>query len=381
MGHLIKRTGVVLLILVVIAAGAAWYLHQANGEPVAYRSAQVKRGDLVVTIAATGTVEPEEVVDVGAQVAGQIVSFGTDKNGKTIDYGSTVEKGTVLARIDDSLYAADALVATTSSQIPSLEAFARQAIYSLSILLGREPAALLEELSPEAAIPVGPPAAPVGVPADLLRRRPDIRRAEARIHAATAQIGVATADLFPKFALSGSAGFQSNQFSSWLDWVNRFWSFGPSADWQIFASGGILANIEVQKAFQEQTVIAYQQTVLTALQDVENALIASAKETRRHAALLQAVSANRRAVQYATELYTQGQVDFLNVLDAQRSLYVSEEALAQSVHDISIDLVALYKALGGGWEQEQPAQNPAGKSPDNLTELSFQDHTETSTIH
>jgi HlyD family secretion protein len=111
MGRLIKRTGLVFLILVVIAAGAAWYLHQANGEPVVYRTAQVRRGDLVVTIAATGTVEPEEVVDVGAQVAGQIVSFGTDKNGKTIDYGSTVEKGTVLARIDDSLYAADALEA------------------------------------------------------------------------------------------------------------------------------------------------------------------------------------------------------------------------------------------------------------------------------
>jgi HlyD family secretion protein len=108
MKSLMKRTGVVFLILVFIVAGAAWYLHQANGEPVAYRTAAVKRGDLVVTIAASGTVEPEEVIDVGAQVAGQIVSFGKDKNGKTIDYGSTVQEGTVLAQIDDSLYAADA---------------------------------------------------------------------------------------------------------------------------------------------------------------------------------------------------------------------------------------------------------------------------------
>lgn len=276
---------------------------------------------------------------------------------------------------------AEAQVATTSSQIPSLEAFARQAIYSLSILLGREPSALLEELTPTAAIPIGPPATPVGVPADLLRRRPDIRRAEAQIHAATAQIGVATADLFPKFALSGSVGYQSNEFSSWLDWVSRFWSFGPSANWQVFASGGILANIEQQKAIQEQTLIAYQQTVLTALQDVENALIASAKESQRHAALMQAVSANRKAVQYATELYTQGQVDFLNVLDAQRSLYVSEEALAQSVHDISIDLVALYKALGGGWDQELPTQTPAVKTAVNLSEISRQSLTETTIIH
>ncbi len=246
---------------------------------------------------------------------------------------------------------AEAQVATTSSQIPSLEAFARQAIYTLSILLGREPSALVGELTPALAIPAGPPPVPVGVPADLLRRRPDIRSAEAQVHTATALIGVATADLFPTFAISGSVGFRSNQFNSWVDWVNRFWSFGPSANWPVFKSGAIRANIELQKAVQEQLIIAFQQTVLTALQDVENALIASTKEGQRRAALTQAVGANRQAVQYATQLYTQGQVDFLNVLDAQRSLYVSEEALAQSTHDISTDLVALYKALGGGWEE------------------------------
>ena len=246
----------------------------------------------------------------------------------------------------------EAQVATTASQIPLLESFARQSIYSLSILLGREPSALLEELTPVADIPAAPPAAPVGVPADLLRRRPDIRRAEAQIHAATAQIGVATADLFPKFALSGSIGYQSNQFSLWVDWVNRFWSFGPTASWEIFASGAIRANIELQKAVQEQSLIAYQQTVLTALQDVENALVASTKEAQRREALAAAVDSNRKAVQYSLQLYTQGQIDFLNVLDSQRSLYVSQQALVQSTHDISTDLVALYKALGGGWTEE-----------------------------
>jgi len=246
---------------------------------------------------------------------------------------------------------ADAQVATTASLIPLLESSARQAIYSLGILLGREPAALLEELTPATAIPAAPPEVPAGLPADLLRRRPDIRRAEAQIHSATARIGVATADLFPKFALSGSVGYRSNQFSSWVDWVNRFWSLGPSASWQVFASGAVRSNIELQEALQEQTLFAYQQTVLTALQDVENALIASAKEADHRKALTEAVAANRQAVQLSTQLYTQGQIDFLNVLNAQRSLFVSKDALVQSTGSVSTILVALYKALGGGWNE------------------------------
>ncbi len=249
---------------------------------------------------------------------------------------------------------ADAQVASTASQIPLLESSARQAIYNLSVLLGREPSALLEELSPASIIPPTPPSVPVGVPSDLLRRRPDIRRAEAQIHAATARIGVATADLFPKLSMSASIGFQSDQSNTWMNWVNHLWSFGPSASWQVFDAGKIGANIELQKALREQSFITYQQTVLTALQDVENALIASAKEQEHRSALIEAVAANRKAVDLATQLYMQGQTDFLSVLDSQRSLYASEDSLVQSTRNLSTDLVSLYKALGGGWNSESP---------------------------
>jgi len=211
---------------------------------------------------------------------------------------------------------AEAEVATTAAQIPPLESAARQTIYNLGVLLGREPAALLQELSPELDIPVAPPAAPAGVPADLLRRRPDIRRAEAQIHAATARIGVATADLFPKFSIGGSAGFLSNAFGGWFDWISRFWSIGPSVGWSVFDSGRIRSNIELQKALEEQSLITYRQTVLTALQEVEKALIASQKEQEHRLALVTAVAANRRAVALSKQLYAEGQTDFLNVLQA-----------------------------------------------------------------
>jgi multidrug efflux system outer membrane protein len=246
---------------------------------------------------------------------------------------------------------ADALVGNTSSQIPILQTSAQQAIYNLSVLLGCEPGFLLEELSPISAIPVTSPAMPAELPSSLLRRRPDIRRAEAQIHAATARIGVATADLFPKFNLTGSAGYQSNSLNTLLKSENSFWSFEPFVDWQIFKAGSVRANIEVQNALEEQALLTYQKTVLMALQDVENALIAYSKEQQRHKALEDTVEANRKAVDLAIKLYSQGETDFLSVLDSQRSLYVSEDYLAQSTRNLSINLVSLYKALGGGWSE------------------------------
>lgn len=245
---------------------------------------------------------------------------------------------------------AEAQVATMTAQIPLLEASAQQTIYSLSVLLGREPAALLQELSPTSEIPAAPPSVPVGIPSDLLRRRPDIRRAEAEIHAATARIGVSTADLFPKFTIFGSVGFQASALSSLVGPVSRFWSFGPSVSWEVFDTGRIQANIELNKALQGQSAIMYRQTVLAALEEVENALIASAKEQEHRKALVDAVAANQKAVELAIKLYIEGQTDFLNVLQAQRSLYASEDSLVQSTRTVSTNLVALYKALGGGWD-------------------------------
>jgi NodT family efflux transporter outer membrane factor (OMF) lipoprotein len=254
---------------------------------------------------------------------------------------------------------ANAQVATTEAQIPILESSARAAIYNLGVLLGREPAALEQDLAKTGQIPPHPLEIPVGLPSDLLRRRPDIRRAEAQLHAATARIGVATADLFPKFSLTGSFGFSSNDLTKLGNLSSsKFWSFGPAVTWPIFAGGRIMYNIKVQDALTEQALLTYQKTVLTALKDVETALVAYAKEQQRRKSLTTAVVNNRKAVDLAMKLYVAGKTDFLNVLTAQLNLYTTENALVQSTSTVDTNLIALYKALGGGWEKNSlPPEN------------------------
>ena len=238
---------------------------------------------------------------------------------------------------------------TTAAQIPLLEATLKQTAYRLDLLLGAQPGSLWDELAPTAPIPALPPSAHVGLPAELLRRRPDIRSAERQLAAATAQIGVATADLYPKFFLAGVFGLQSVSASDWFTGGSRFWSIGPTISWPVFDAGRIRANIEIRNAQQEQALRLYEKSVLTALGDVESALVSYSKEQTRYRSLLDATASNRRAVQLANDLYTQGLVAFLNVLDAERNLYSSESDLAQSEANMASNLVALYKALGGGW--------------------------------
>jgi len=249
---------------------------------------------------------------------------------------------------------AEALLSTTESRVPQFESASKRAVHRLGVLLGVEPGALLQELSDPLALPVAPPEIPVGLPSELLRRRPDVRRAERQLAAATARVGVATADLFPRFFLTGNAGWQSLNASDLVSPQSRAFRFGPSIQWPVFDAGRIRANIRAQNARQEQALAQYEKTVLTSLEDVENSLVAYSKEqvTRNH--LAQAVDANRRAVEISNELYTKGLVDFLNVLVNQRNLFQLQEQLALSEQAVCTNLVALYKSLGGGWEDRLP---------------------------
>jgi NodT family efflux transporter outer membrane factor (OMF) lipoprotein len=251
----------------------------------------------------------------------------------------------------------EALVASTQSQIPSLQTQIEQAIHRLAVLLDEPTDRLEQELTPPGPLPAGPPAIPAGLPSELVQRRPDVRQAERQLAAATANIGVAVADLYPKFNLTGSLGLESLSLKTFADASSTFWSFSPAVSWKIFSSGQVQANIRVQDARQQEAFIQYRQTVIQSLADVEDALVAYNKEQVRLQSLQRSVEANRRAVSLARQLNTAGVVDFLNVLTSEQSLYLAEDQLAQSQQTVSTDLVALYKALGGGWElTDQVAQ-------------------------
>ncbi len=229
-------------------------------------------------------------------------------------------------------------------------------VNALGYLVGASPGSLLAELGPARAIPRPPGSVPVGLPSELAQRRPDIRRAEARLHAATASIGVAKADFYPRITLNGNFGFESLQLSSLGDWDHRQFAIGPAFSLPIFEGGRLRGRLELREAQQQEAAIDYQRTVLRAWQEVDDAMHDYAASQRRQERLGEAVAQNRRALQSAREQYRAGAVDFLSVLDSQRQLLDNQEQRVASDEAVSLTLVNLYKALGGGWS---PTSDPA----------------------
>lgn len=254
---------------------------------------------------------------------------------------------------------ASTVLATTRAEVPTLESSAQAATHRLEVLLGQQPGTLVAELNRRSSASAQPPLVPVGLPAELLLRRPDIRRAERQLAAATADIGVAKADLFPKFFLTGAAGFESISPGDWFTGSSKFWSVGPTVQWRIFDAGRIRANIKVQNARQEAALAGYEKTVLTAFEEVENGLVLYAKEQTRRARLQDAAVSSQKSLATVNRLYATGLTDFLHVLDAERSLYQAQDALVQSDRAISANLISLYKSLGGGWESFEASSKPA----------------------
>jgi NodT family efflux transporter outer membrane factor (OMF) lipoprotein len=297
----------------------------------------------------------------GVQLAAQIARDNVRIAQQSLQLTQQRATGGVTTDLDVANAAAQ--LSTTAAQIPPLEQQESELINAISLLLGQPPNALQAELIKDKPVPPVPPRVPVGLPSELARRRPDIRQAEAQLHAATADIGVAVANFYPSVTLSGSVGLQSLQPWQMFNIDARNYGVGPGVTIPIFQGGQLKATLELRKAQQREAAINYQKIVLSAWHDVDNALTAYRTEQARRDQLVRSVAQNQRALGLAQSRYQEGVADFLQVLTAQQNLLASQQSLAQSTTNVSANLVALYKALGGGWETQMPVAN------DNLSPL------------
>ena len=240
----------------------------------------------------------------------------------------------------------------TEAAIPPLYEGLQFALNRLAVLLALAPGALDEELEVPGHIPVPPDEVAVGIPLDLVRQRPDLRRAERLLASQTARIGVATADLYPSFSLSGAVTFDVGNIG---DTTGFGWNFLPGFRWNIFDPERVHNRVRVEEAVTEQAFLAYELTMLSALEDVENSMIAYALEQERRAHLIDAVDASSRAVELVRTQYLAGLTNFQNLLDSQRSLFQLQDQLAASEGVVVQNLIFLYRSLGGGWDPTLPA--------------------------
>lgn len=244
---------------------------------------------------------------------------------------------------------AQAQLSGTLGSIGPLEAAVARAIHRLSVLVGREPGALRAQLAPAQDLPPLPGVVPVGDPAGMLRRRPDIRVAERQLAGATARVGVAVADLFPRVTFTGSAGYVAASSGGLGDAGSDAYVLAPGISWAIFDLGHVQARIGAAKARNEGALLQYEKTVLQALEETENSLVTHARARDRLVHDEQAVKASNTAADLARVRYENGASDFLQVLDAERTLLETEDRLARSRTEAATSLIAVYKSLGGGW--------------------------------
>ncbi|MBB3609170.1 efflux transporter outer membrane subunit [Rhizobium sp. BK602] len=253
---------------------------------------------------------------------------------------------------------ADGQASSTEADIPSYQISYVEALHKLAVLLGKPPAALDERLKKTAPIPQPPLKVSTGIPATILTSRPDVRLAERQLAQYTAKIGVAEANRYPSISLTGSITSSATDIADLGRKSTIGWSFGPTVTIPIFQGGQLKAAVDVAKAERDQYYIAYQSVVLTAMQDVEDAIVSLTQEKLKNAKLAASAASYRRASALSRELNKAGATDFLDVLDAERSLYSAESSLIQSKASIATNYISLNKALGGGWDGEIDSSTP-----------------------
>lgn len=246
---------------------------------------------------------------------------------------------------------AQARLNATEAAIPALITAEKRANYRLCVLVGKRPGELDATLTAKTDAEVTPliAALPIGEASDLLRRRPDVQAAERRLAAQTAKVGVATADLFPRVRVSGFIGFLSGSASGFGNSASQAWSVAPTVSWPALDLGGAHQRLKAAQARNDASLAVYDQTVLRALEDLETALVAYRQQQAQLVSLTNQAAASRRAAELARIQYKEGGIDFLVLLDAERTLLAAEDSLTVAETGVNTNVVAIYKALGGGW--------------------------------
>jgi NodT family efflux transporter outer membrane factor (OMF) lipoprotein len=234
--------------------------------------------------------------------------------------------------------------------LPSLIAQVYRGIYAISVLTGELPETLAEEILPLKPLPKLQEKVAVGLRSDLLRRRPDVRRAERQLAGATANIGVAVASFFPTVTLLADGGFQSLKLSKLFQLPSKTWAVGGDINLPIFQGGQLMGNLKTNRAIASQAAFTYQQTVLNAVQDAESALVTYGEDLKTTQEFRKSVFRNRNIVKLTKQRYTKGLISLINLITIKRQFISTQESLLQSQTTALVDLIALYKALGGGWE-------------------------------
>jgi NodT family efflux transporter outer membrane factor (OMF) lipoprotein len=251
---------------------------------------------------------------------------------------------------DADVESARAQLSTLQSELPPYEQSIATARHAIAVLTGQTPEAMDADFGDSGELPAPPAVVPVGLPSTLARRRPDIRQSEAALHAATAQIGVSVASLFPDVSLTGTLGLRNLSTGYLFDWDSKFYTFGPTVSIPIFHGGALVSDVRLSRALAAEAALNYRKTVLNALQEVENGLTDLHQDAARAASLGDAVTADQRALDVDLNGYRHGLLTYITVLTVQIQMIQARQQLAQALLTQNTDLVKLYKALGGGWE-------------------------------
>jgi HAE1 family hydrophobic/amphiphilic exporter-1 len=343
-----------------IGAGASWELDLFG---------RIQRGVEAAAASYEATIEDyrDVLVSLYAEVADAYVSVRTsqarleaaldniESQRRSLQLASDRFNAGLVSQLD--VEQGQSNLSNSEASVPTLEASLQVALNRLAVLLGTAPGSVHDELAEVSPIPMPPDEVIVLIPADLVRQRPDIRRAERQLAQQTALIGVATADLYPSFSL---AGFLSFDIAGPGDGGSGLsWNFIPGFRWNIFNGGRVRSRIRIEEARTEQLMIAYEGTVLRAMEDVENAMVNYAQERNRRDRLMEAVAATQRSLALVQTQYRAGLTNFLTVLDTQRSLFRFQDELAASEGVLVGRLVQLYRAMGGGWRADPEASSVA----------------------